>query len=843
MKKVIGTLYRRVNGGEASLLSLAEWLEQVRSGRWRAEVERYRSLKAEGRDEEAVRVKQGLPAFMVAGNTLTARKPEFLEDRTGVCMLDADHVSDDPGMLETLKERAMNGCPWLCAVHVTTSGTGLRFFARIGLVPLYQYREAYVALMEALQQVLGCPLDGQCKDVCRTSYASYDPRLLMRASMDEVREFPFRLPGEPEAADESSPVEQAFLQGFADEKKAAASVSGSGSGAGAASPSCSGHSPAEDPGSGQGWLAGAASACGSASATTETENRAEEPALTPREVDRFFARFLTYNPFIPGERNNFFIRMGQRARFCRFSEGDLRLLFRLCVERLGGGEVTARFIDSRLRWGYTHSDVRKDDAPVSQSQFSQYGCGAPEKVEEPLDAEDDEEEIIGRTCPLVSDEVYEALPALLADGLVAARTRQLKDVLLLATLCNVSACLPNVSMLYSGKRFYPHLYVMVVAGAGSGKGVMAYAARLPEEIQKQWDAEFSRATKKYRRDLNRWNQEQQRAMREKREPDWEMDPGSEPVHKLILLSPTMSKSQMMRSMEAIQPHGPVMNATEIDEMSNAVGSDYGRHSPELRKIAMHETVGQNFKVDGRPIRIDVPKMALCMSGTPNQVSAFIPSSEDGMLSRFLVLLYSASPQWFSAAPDDSLADVADVYKGLAVQVKALFDFLEKWPTEVRLKPAHWKEHTRYFRRVMRTVQMEGNEAAHSIVVRHGIQVARIAMILSAIRKFEAGMTMKDFVCSDGDFRIAMELVKVLMQHSLQLLTTLPDVNSNRKRMKIFFTCRQALDNLPETFYAHEFVAEMGRRGISRATSYRRLRKMVKQGLLEPLPDGKYKKIG
>lgn len=843
MKKVIGTLYRRVNGGEASLLSLAGWLEQVRSGRWRAEVERYRSLKAEGRDEEAARVKQGLPAIMVAGNTLTARKPEFLEGRTGVCMLDADHVSDKAEVLEYIKERVMRECPWVCAVHVTTSGTGLRFFACIGLVPLYQYREAYVALMEAVQQVAGCPLDGQCKDICRTSYASYDPCLLMRPSMDEVQEFPFRLAGEPEAAGESSPVEQAFLQGFADEKKAAASASGSVSGAGSALPSSSGSSPADGIFSEPKPGAGDASASAPATATTAGNRPEEEPELTPRQVERFFSRFLSYNPFIPGERNNFFIRMGQRARFCRFSEGDLRLLFHLCVERLGGGEVTGRFVDSRLRWGYTHSDVRKDDVPVSQSQFSQYGCGVPEKAEEPLDAEDDEEDIIERTCPLVGDEVYEALPAILTDGLVAARTRQLKDVLLLATLCNVSACLPNVSMLYSGKRFYPHLYVMVVAGAGSGKGVMSYAARLPEEIQKQWDAEFSRATKKYRRDLNRWNQEQQRAMREKREPDWELDPGNEPVHKLILLNPTMSKSQMMRSMEAIQPHGPVMNATEIDEMSNAVSSDYGRHSPELRKIAMHETVGQNFKVDGRPIRIDVPKMALCMSGTPNQVSAFIPSSEDGMLSRFLVLLYSASPQWFSAAPDENLADVADVYKGLAGKVKSLFDFLEKWPTEVRFKPAQWKEHTRYFRRALRTVQMEGNEAAHSIVVRHGIQVARIAMILTAIRKFDAGMTMKDFVCSEGDFRIAMELVKVLMQHSLQLLTTLPDVNSNRKRMKTFFTCRQVLDGLPESFYAHEFVAEMGRRGISRATSYRRLRKMVKQGLLEPLPDGKYKKIG
>ena len=839
MEKIICTFYRKVNGGEASLLPLAEWLEMVRGGKWRAQVEQYRRLKAEGKDEEAARVKQSLPAVMVAGNTLAARKPEFLEDRTGVCMLDADHVSDSPEVLEYIKERAMRECPWLCAVHVTASGKGLRFFARIGLVPLYRYREVYVELMEALRQVTGCPLDGQCKDICRTSYASFDPGLLARPSMEATEEFPSACLGEPEGA-ENSPVTQALLQGLADERK---TQTESASGQDAACVRSSASAPAPDGGCASASSSGSASGVASDVPGSTPADGEGKSSMSAQQLSRFFRRFLTYNPFIVGERNNFFIRLGQRARFRRLTHADLRQLVRMAVERLGGGEVTDRFIETRLRWGYSHAEEQADDHPVSQSHFSHNSCAAPYKSAEDLEDEDDEEEIIERNCPLISDEVYEALPSILADGLVAARTRQLKDVLLLALLSNVSACLPNVSMLYSGKRFYPHLFIMVVAGAGSGKGVMSYAARLPEEIQKQWDAEYTQAARKYKRDLSRWNLEQQRAMREKREPDWELDPGHEPVHKLIMLSPTMSKSQMMRSIEAIQPYGPVMNASEIDEMSNAVSSDYGRHSPELRKIAMHESVGQNFKVDGRPIRIVAPKMALCMSGTPNQVSVFIPSSEDGMLSRFLVLLYSADPQWFSAAPDDSMSDVSDVFDGLAVRVKAMFDFLEKWPTEVRLSRRQWNEHTRYFRRVMRQVQMEGNDAAHSIVVRHGVQAARLAMILTAVRKFEEGMTMKEYVCTDEDFRVAMELVKTLMRHSLQLLTTLPDMNSNRKRMKTFFTCRLVLEVLPEEFYAHDFVSEMAKRGISRATSYRRLKKMVKQGLLELLPEGKYRKIG
>ena len=155
-----------------SLVELSAWIENVRNGQWKNEVENYRRLMAEGKKQEAASVKEQLPALVPAGNCLRGRYPKCLTNRTGYAMFDMDKMP--PDVLRNAFAR-LKEIPWVAACHVTVSGTGLRIFVCIGVVHPDVYRRAYEIVAHALEQVAGHPCDMQCKDLCRLTLASYDP--------------------------------------------------------------------------------------------------------------------------------------------------------------------------------------------------------------------------------------------------------------------------------------------------------------------------------------------------------------------------------------------------------------------------------------------------------------------------------------------------------------------------------------------------------------------------------------------------------------------------------------------------------------------------------------------
>jgi len=59
------------------------------------------------------------------------------------------------------------------------------------------------------------------------------------------------------------------------------------------------------------------------------------------------------------------------------------------------------------------------------------------------------------------------------------------------------------------------------------------------------------------------------------------------------------------------------------------------------------------------------------------------------------------------------------------------------------------------------------------VRRLGLITFRIAMILTALRIMDNGKLRSPLVCSDTDFTIAMEMVKVLVQHAAHVFQQLP----------------------------------------------------------------------
>lgn len=155
--------------------------------------------------------------------------------------------------------------------------------------------------------------------------------------------------------------------------------------------------------------------------------------------------------------------------------------------------------------------------------------------------------------------------------------------------------------------------------------------------------------------------------------------------------------------------------------------------------------------------------------------------------------------------------------------------------------AQWRMHDERFTSLLERVLMEEEENTQAIVNRHGLMVARIAALLTAIRKYEQHATARDCLCLEGDFRTALSLVQTLLVHSLRISTMLDSHRGKRHPMRIFHQVQRILDGLPETFSYTQFLEATALIGKSRSTAKRTLDRAVEAGLIEKLENG-YRKL-
>lgn len=478
------------------------------------------------------------------------------------------------------------------------------------------------------------------------------------------------------------------------------------------------------------------------------------------------------------------------------------------------------------------------------TDFSCARADGPDGGEEGEDfssPEESEEDEVKRHCPLFPEEVYENLPPMLQKGLAAARTPRERDMLLMAMLTNLSGCLPGTHMLYARHDYTPHLYFAAIAPAGSGKGVVSLAAGLGARIEQMYEADNERNSMEFTKQSYAWEMEKRQAQKEGREPNWDLQP--EPFRRKVFLLPSnISKSQFMLNLEAAEEVGMVANCSEMDSFSSSLGSDCGKYAAELRMIFHHETVGQNYKIDGRPIVIKKPRLAMCMSGTLLQLVRFVNSKEDGMYSRMALLTGEGSSGWISAAPDaEGVLDGGALFEVLSEQVLELFRFSQNHPLEVRFSSRQWKEHTRCFGLAWNNVSMEEGEGNMAIVGRHGLIASRLAMVFTALRRFETGFAVDRMECSDEDFRRIMLIAQCLLEHSLSLSTILPGNGTKRKQQTTFFRIRSIFSQMSDEFTFSHYIECIENAGLSRRSGTRALTKLIESGEVEKVEHGLYRK--
>lgn len=763
-------------------MTLKEFVELLRGERWKAQVEEYQRLKASGRETEAKKLKRKLAALVIAGRCEGSHAETNLKQWSGDAMLDVDKCNGRVSeFLQVLKDT-----PWVKAAWRSVSYDGLKLVVRVEAESVDEYRLAYALVAWHVAQLLAFPCDMSCKNPTRPCFASYDPEAFFRP---DTEVFPWRR--------------------FVTEH-----------------PDRVGEILAE--------------------LKVKTPASASKPLVAASGMlHTFFNEFLAQNPFVDGKKNEFLLKLGRIARYKGVGEEELARLKTLAVERLAGMGCAAGDMPPRIDSGYRYADMNKGpETPASRAHKAQ---GSPMRYSEPNEGEEEAElekleaDKLRREVPCLPDELFDRLPDFLKRGLTHVRNKRERDILLLSMITNISGCLPGVRMNYGGMVYSADLYLVALAGSGRGKGVMQLAAILPTAIQGYYDELNRKDEREYRQKLLKWNLEERLAAQEKRVPDLDQCPEM-PVERILKVAPNISKSQLILALEAGGSVGLVMNASELDMISSAMHQEYGKHDDVMRAASQHEEVSSYFKTDHRLVIVSDPHLALCASGTPAQLHKFISSLENGMYSRVAFYVGQAPWEYKSANPGKVRLDMRAYFKGMGEELLRMFIFLSGSSTEVIFTEEQWKEHTERFRTYLREVVAEDDDSPGAIVLRHGLMMSRIAMVLTALRKCEPQWNTSEWKCSDEDFRTAMQIVDVLLEHSLLLSTSMDDTAGRIRPVKAFFKLRPILRTMPREFTYSELMAAANEAGLPTASVKRYLLRLVYYQIVEK-EDGKYRKTG
>lgn len=763
-------------------MTLEEFVKLLRGERWKVQVEEYQRLKASGRETEAKKLKRKLAALVIAGRCDGSHAETNLKQWSGDAMLDVDKCNGRVSeFLQVLRDT-----PWVKAAWRSVSYDGLKLVVRVEAESVDEYRLAYALVAWHVAQLLAFPCDMSCKNPTRPCFASYDPEAFFRP---DTEVFPWRR----------------FVTEHPDRVGEILAELKVKTPAGASGP----------------------------------------PVAASGMLHTFFNEFLEQNPFVDGKKNEFLLKLGRIARYKGVGEEELARLKTLAVERLAGMGCAAGDIPPRIDSGYRYADMNKGpETPVFRAHKAQ---GSPMRYSEPNEGEEEAElekleaDKLRREVPCLPDELFDRLPDFLKRGLTHVRNKRERDILLLSMITNISGCLPGVRMNYGGMVYSADLYLVALAGSGRGKGVMQLAAILPAAIQEYYDELNRKDEREYRQKLLKWNLEERLAAQEKRVPDLDQCPEM-PVERILKVAPNISKSQLILALEAGGAVGLVMNASELDMISSAMHQEYGKHDDVMRAASQHEEVSSYFKTDHRLVVVSDPHLALCASGTPAQLHKFISSLENGMYSRVAFYVGQAHWEYKSANPGKARLDMRAYFKGMGEELLRMFIFLSGSPTEVVFTEEQWKEHTERFRTYLREVVAEDDDSPGAIVLRHGLMMARIAMVLTALRKCEPQWNTSEWKCSDEDFHTAMQIVDVLLEHSLLLSTSMDDTAGRIRPVKAFFKLRPVLKKMPREFTYSELMAAANEAGLPTASVKRYLLRLVYYQIVEK-EDGKYRKTG
>jgi hypothetical protein len=341
-------------------------------------------------------------------------------------------------------------------------------------------------------------------------------------------------------------------------------------------------------------------------------------------------------------------------------------------------------------------------------------------------------------------QVYPQLPSILFDGCRVLTDPTEKAVFLLSGLGVMSGILPNIFGVYDGQKIYPNLFIFVLGRYGGGKGALRYARQLAEQIHIEKTS----------------NTESENEIETQKQ-------------KLHFIPANNSKTGFLELLFNNEGTGTLFES-EGDTLTDTLNQEFGRFSDALRKSFHHEPISYFRRLNKEYIEIHEPRLSVILSGTNDQLQRLIPTTENGLFSRFCFYQLPENPQ-FKDVFNETKKIYSEAFTALSGQSMDLYNFLNRAtnPYEFVFTPQQKTDFLSHFQTLKNEIRSDITTDLDGMIHRLALQFFRIAMILTVLRHVSGNGLRRPLVCSDQDFEITQIIVAHLKQTAIDVYLSLP----------------------------------------------------------------------
>lgn len=456
-----------------------------------------------------------------------------------------------------------------------------------------------------------------------------------------------------------------------------------------------------------------------------------------------------------------------------------------------------------------------------------------------------------KSLPTFSQSIHENLPLIMQRVIADSHSDEDADILILGSLTVISACTPNVYGVYDRRPVHANLFLYVTAPASAGKGRLSLCRHLAEPLHQY-------LRDKYKRDMQKYNEELA-AYAVNKKTSLAVQPKEPPFLSLII--PANSTATVVYQTLSENDGVGLLFETEGDTLANAFNSDLGNYSDGFRKAFHHETISYLRKKDHEYVEILRPKFSAVLSGTRQQIYSLIPNAENGLFSRFIFYSMQTELVWRDMFPTIDGATADERFRQIG---KDFYTFLKDFPkddVQFTLSYTQKQRFNDFFAETQRSYAYTFGDDIVASVRRLGLILFRIAMILSVLRLMDsfpaASKTAplsevkksKRIVCTDIDFQSALDIVKVLLLHTVEVYQSLPRHSYERlatiapkgSRQLAEASRSRFLDALPNAFDRPTYIEVAALLNITDKTAERYIREFCASGQLDHPSNGQYLK--
>ena len=403
------------------------------------------------------------------------------------------------------------------------------------------------------------------------------------------------------------------------------------------------------------------------------------------------------------------------------------------------------------------------------------------------------------------------LPESLQKMISLASTPEEQDIILMATLAAASACVPNLYFRYgmTGKKYYANLQCFILAAAASGKGIANQSLEMVRVIDEQYP---------------------------------------------MLIAGDSTLAAFYKALDEQNGCG-YMHESEGSVITDIWKAGAANYNTALRKAAEHEPISRN-RVKGAS-EIKNPRLSMLLTGTFGQYKALVPSVENGYFSRLLTVVIPSTNGF-----DKRYVSSKGAQSAIPLQVgRAL---LSTYETLLNGEEREWSLTDAQKERLGNHLETEYGtligllgENFHSAVVRMAVQIERMAMILTAMRRDSSltsrahdkedsrlpdGTTDERIYCNDEDYETAEVIGNKMLLHMAAAYRMIDgDKQDVVPEIKPIDQRKVLLDQLKPEYKLQELISEAKAQGISRATVIRWNDRWLEEGRVTKIEYGHYRK--